>query len=177
MSQTVSFCYEMREQDVITALAVIDRRRKEGNRKYLHTLGLVVVAWMFVPELLKDPGRIINWVMVALAVAVGVLVWTGEGMQNRRFARSLVQSRPTVEVQADETGLVLKSADGITTYRYDDTVNVYDYQDVLAIDGGRGNISVIPKNQSDEETITRLTALLKQQLPDRFETVQQLARR
>lgn len=174
MMEPICFRYETKKDDVMKALRVIDFKNGPDNRRIFHFLGIGLVFWMFVPQAVQQPGNMLNWLMLALTVAVGLVVIAGPSWQNERFAKSLVASQPQVTATADEERLLLQSADGETIYAFDQPVAMFAFENIIAIHGGRGRINMIPKDQLPENTQTRLEELLKVQLGDQFETVDKL---
>lgn len=164
---TVSFSFESRFDDVLQAARVIDHKNRAETRRGIQSMGIVLILWMFVPELFKNPALITNWIMVALSIALGVMLWKYPDQSNRKFAASKVALAPTVSLTVDGAGITI-DGEGGGTISYADIKAIYDYKDILVVSYHRNHILTIPKTQLDAATLAALRAILG----DRCESVE-----
>lgn len=173
----VAFSYDSRPDDLFKAAQVIDHKNRANGRQNFQFLGLMLIYFMFIPELFKDPTRIASWVMVLIATAVGVMIWKMPNYNNRKFAEGKTQSQPHIDAVLDHEKLVMQSNAGRGEYRFDDGMAAYNYQNIIAVVASKNRVSAIPKDQLDEATLQKIENLLREKLEERFETVEQLGRK
>lgn len=169
--KAVCVTFENHEAELIQSGEVIDEQGRSKGHKNFQILGVFLLLWMFVPNIMKDPTDLISWLMV---LAAGGLLWVVMKFPariNARFAKERAEAIPecTVEISADGITVI----EGPSRYEVDFSGKVvaYDYRDGITIQTETNRIVCIPKKQITEAELFDLRAALRRGLGDRFKTI------
>lgn len=168
----ISFSFESKEADLMAAAEVIDFKNKAESRRNLQAMGLVIVLWMFVPNLFTDPGQIMNWVMVALSLGVLWMIWKMPEKSNRKFAENKMKNSPVFEMTVRRDGIDVKDGSANYFISFENGVSVYEYNNIIAVLFDKNHLLAIPKDQLGEETCQRLVQQLRGRLGDLYEKIE-----
>lgn len=167
--ERVEFSFESRAEDVLVAAKVMDKKNRIDSRRTLQGMGILLILWMFVPNLFTDPTQILNWVMVALAVLVGWYVWKYPDKSNKTFAEKKAELYPRLKMAVTSEGIEVDDGKNTDTLLLAQGVIAVEYQNVFTIIYNKNHLLAIPQNQLGEDVTLRLRNVLRQGLGDRFE--------
>lgn len=156
---TVSF--QNKQDDLMAAIEVIDLKNRNSTRKTIHIMAVALVLYWSVDLIRMEPGFVMGWVMLAAAAALGVFVAREPKASNLRYTARYVQRAPTGTATVDKQGVTMEDGAGRDPYRYADGVKIYEYKNVLALDGGRKRFAMIPLDQLDESSREALLAIVR----------------
>lgn len=165
-NEGVAFSYDSKAEDFYEAACAVDRKNKSEARRNLESAALVIVVFMYLP-----PQNLLHWVMLALCVAIGLLLWKYPDYTNHKFAQRKAAASPHFEITATAENLEFNDGQSREVIRFDEGCAVYHYRNVLAVNWNKNRLLAIPLSRLDEETAAKLTALLESGLGERFETV------
>lgn len=166
--EPLTFQISNTETDLMTAIEIVDQKNKTGSRRMLHLLAVILILYWFIPLLWQDPGQPLNWVMVALALGLGVVVWKGQEYDNRRYVKRFVEAAPTGTVTVDEDMILIQDGRGDSHYYFEQGLAVFGYRNILAIKAAKNRFGMIPVDQLEEAVKESLYARLHQKLGDNF---------
>lgn len=146
---TVSF--RNKQEDLMSAIEVIDLRSREATRKTIHVMAVLLVGYWSVQLVFQQPDFIFGWLMLAATVALGIFVLREPRAGNLKYTARYVESAPEGTVTADEKGFVLQDGTGRDPFLYADGLKVYEYKNVLALSGSKRRFAMIPMDQLSEE--------------------------
>lgn len=150
IGEEVTVAYENRVEDFITAMEVVDIQNKEGTRKTIHGLALVLVGYWAVQTIMSEPKFLMGWIMLAMAVALGVYIVREPKAGNQKYATKFVERAPSGKVTINEKGLFFEDGTGRDPFLYADGVKAYRYREVIAITGKKRRLAQIPIGQMTE---------------------------
>lgn len=169
------FSYENKVEDILQAAEVMDKKNRVESRRNIQGLGLVVVLWMFIPDLFEDPTRLTSWLMIAAAAILLVFVWKYPEKANRTFAQSKVEHAPSCEMTIGQEEIQVTEGPAHFSVPFSGSIAVFDYKDVFAVVFDRNRLLTIPKKQLDEAMLERVKHLFSEGLGERFEKVEDYA--
>lgn len=164
--------FENHEAELIQAGTVVDEQGRSRNHRTFHILGVFLLLWMFVPNILKDLTDLMSWIMVAAAGGLLWMVTKYPAKINERFAKERAAASPECTVKVTNEGMTV--IEGTASYEIDfgSKVIAYDYKDGITLHTENNRIVCIPKNQLSEEELFSLRAALRQGLGDRFNKIE-----
>lgn len=162
LKQEITVSFQNKQEDLLAALEAIDLKNRYGTRKTIHLLAVALVAYWSIDLIRVEPTFAMSWIMLALAAAVGVYVLREPNASNRKYTARFVERAPTGSAVVDAGGIRLEDGTGRDPYRYADGVKLYEYKNILAIDGGRKRFAMIPLDQLGETQRESLLALVRE---------------
>ncbi|MEM1486071.1 hypothetical protein V6615_14545 [Oscillospiraceae bacterium PP1C4] len=172
----ISFSYHTKVEDLLQATEVIDKKNRSDMRRNVQSMGIVIVLWMFVPDVMENPTRIVSWLMIALALGMMFMLWKYPDYENKKFASKKAELSPDYDLTVTREGIdvVDGSAHGVVSFS--GRIAVFEYKNVFAITFEKNRVMAIPKDQLEEQTVEKLRGLLCQGLGDRFEKVDEFTK-
>lgn len=170
-SFTVSF--RNKQADLMTAIEVIDIKNKIGVRRNVELLALALVAYWSVEMIFQMPTFPGGWLMLAAAVGVGIFALIAPKKENLKYTARFVERAPEGTVTADSEGFSFEDGTGRAPYRYSEGLKLYEYKNVLALDGGKRRFAQIPLDQLREEDKNILIGLIQEGRYEKVEAKEQ----
>lgn len=167
-----SLTFENHEPELIQAGTVVDEQGRSKNHRSFQVLGVFLLLWMFVPNVMKDLTDLMSWAMILAAVGLLWLVLKYPAKINARFAKERVEAIPECTVKLTNEGMTV--IEGTSSYEIDFSgkVAAYDYMDGITVHAENNRIVCIPKNQLSEAELFSLSAALRQGLGDQFNKIE-----
>ncbi len=165
--------FENKEEDLFQGAQISDIKGGLLRRRMFQSIAVVLVLFLFVPELFTlDGNNPLNWVMLVVAVALLIAIWTVPDYQNRKFARSKAERIPHVRLEVSKDGIEVYEGQAHHKMEYGKGTAAFEYKNVIAFHYGKNRVLTIPKDQLSKETVEELRRILKKGLQDLFEKVE-----
>ncbi len=169
----VSFSFQSRTEDILQAARVIDKKNKLDSRRNIQSLGVVVILWMFVPDAVKNPTRLMSWLMILLALGLLWMIWKYPDISNRKYASRKAAAFPEYHLDVSGDGIDITEGSSHNLVPFENCSGVFEYQNIFAVGYQKNNLLAIPKDQLEEATLEKLRGFFHQGLGDRFEKIDQ----
>ena len=170
-SMTISF--RNKQEDLMTAIEVIDIKNKIGVRSNVELLALGLVAYWSVEMIFQMPGFPGGWLMLAASIGVGIFALIAPKRENLKYTARFVERAPESTVTADASGFSFEDGTGRAPYRYSEGLKLYEYKNILALDGGKRRFAQIPLDQLQENEKDRLMGLIQEGRYEKIEPKEQ----
>lgn len=170
-SFTISF--RNKQEDLMTAIEVIDMKNKIGVRRNVELLALALVAYWSVEMIFQMPTFLGGWLMFAASVGVGIFALVAPKKENLKYTARFAQRAPESTVTADAEGFSFEDGTGRAPYRYSEGLKLYEYKNILALDGGKRRFAQIPLDQIREEDKNILIGLIREGRYEKVEAKEQ----
>lgn len=168
-SGSFSISFRNRQEDLMTAIEVIDMKNKIGVRRNVELLALALVAYWSVEMIFQMPTFAGGWIMLAASIGVGIFALIAPKKENLKYTARFAERAPESTVTADGEGFSFEDGTGRAPYRYSEGLKLYEYKNVLALDGGKRRFAQIPLDQLGEDEKNILMGLIRE---GRYEKVQ-----
>ena len=84
-----------------------------------------------------------------------------------------MERAPESTVTADASGFSFEDGTGRAPYRYSEGLKLYEYKNILALDGGKRRFAQIPLDQLQENEKDRLMGLIQEGRYEKIEPKEQ----
>lgn len=148
--RALTLTFQNKQDDLMTAIEAMDLRGKEGTRKTIHIMAVLLVGYWSVQLVFQEPGFVWGWIMLLITALLGVFVLREPRAGNLKYTARYVERAPEGKIVVNETGFFLEDGTGRDPFRYADGLKVYEYQNVICLDGGKRRFAMIPLDQLDE---------------------------
>lgn len=150
--QSLTLTFQNKQEDLMSAIEAVEMRGKEGTRKTIHIMAVLLVAYWSIQLVFQEPSFIWGWVMLVVTGLLAVFVLREPRAGNLKYTARYAERAPEGKILVNEAGFFLEDGTGRDPFRYADGLKVYEYKNVLSLDGGKRRFAMIPLDQlSDTE--------------------------
>lgn len=160
-AKAIRVSYRNKQEDLLAAMEAVDQKNREGTRRTLHLMAVVLVGYWAVDILMQEPGFFMGWVMLALAIGLGIFVWREPKAGNLRYTSQYVEKAPEGAATVDTNGVSIEDGTGSASFLYANGAKVYKYKNILALDGGKRRFGMIPLDQLEETDREALLSMVQ----------------